>query len=105
MMTAMKKNRGGGGKLTGADRRSTAWTKCKARGPFIGATPGVVGMHGVAASTQARMGSASVHAWRRAQWGSYGRDLRATDVGENLSVRRWQGGEMDRRDNVAMRHA
>jgi hypothetical protein len=30
-----------------------------------------------------------------------GRGLRAGDAGENLSVRRWQGGELDRGNNVA----
>jgi hypothetical protein len=40
----VKKNRGGNGKLIRADKRSMAWMKCNARGPFIGATLGADGM-------------------------------------------------------------
>jgi hypothetical protein len=50
----------------------------------------VTGWLGVAASARPRSDSVSMHAWVQsvARAGS-GRDLRAGDTGENLSIRQW----------------
>jgi hypothetical protein len=54
----------------------------------------------VVASTRSCSDSVSMHArvQSTARAGS-DRDLRAGDVGENLSIRRWQGVELDKGEN------
>jgi hypothetical protein len=51
MVDATKDNRGGGGLLIRADRRSMVWTKCKAEGSFY--------------SHASREGNASLHEGER----------------------------------------
>jgi hypothetical protein len=88
------RNRGGGGLLAGADRRSMAWTKCKAEGSFFSRASGegnaglregerevtaqggrVTGCARMRSKAQRQQHSGSGLAWRR--------------CGGRLSVRHW----------------